>query len=205
MRASTDRLTPRAEFTRADISPHFWANGKRPTSAEYQALQADGFRDYRLRVFGLVEDPVELSLDEIKALSKSEQITQHQCIQGWSGIAEWGGLSLSALIDRVRPAPEVKYVVFRSFGEGIEPGEYYESHTIDDSRHPQSLLAYEMNYEPLNEMHGAPLRLRVENQLGYKMVKWIKSIEFVANLAAVGQGYGGKNEDEEYFDLIANL
>ncbi len=205
MLRTTEELSPRAEFAKEDISPHFWANGKPPTSAEYQTLKANHFRDYRLTVSGMVANPVELSLDDLKAMSKKEQITQHHCIQGWSGIAEWGGLPVSKLIEHVQPSPEVKHVVFRSFGEGLEPGQYYESHTIADAMHPQSLLAYEMNFEPLGETHGAPLRLRVENQLGYKMVKWISSIEFVGDLATVGKGYGGKNEDDEYFDLVANL
>ena len=61
-----------------------------------------------------------------------------------------------------------------------------------------------MNYESLPLVHGAPLRLRIENQLGYKMVKWISSIEFLQTHETIGKGFGGKNEDDEYFDLLAN-
>jgi DMSO/TMAO reductase YedYZ molybdopterin-dependent catalytic subunit/thiosulfate reductase cytochrome b subunit len=200
-----NRLPPRTEFTRKDISPHFWPNGKMPTSEEWKKLADNGFRDYRLRVHGLVENPVELSLEEIKAPGKREQITTHHCIQGWTGIAQWGGLSLTKLVEIVRPKPEARWVAFHSFGEGLYGGEYYDCHPIENILHPQSLLAYEMNDQPLNDLHGAPLRLRVENQLGYKQVKWIRSIEFITDVKQVGGGNGGKNEDDEYFDLIANI
>ena len=152
-----------------------------------------------------MENPLDLSLDEIRALGKQEQITMHHCIQGWSGIAEWGGVPLSKLIERVKPSPEARFVVFRSFGEGLHGGEYYDSLSMTNALHPQTTLAYEMNGAPLRDLYGAPLRLRVENQLGYKMVKWIKSVEFVASLEGFGKGHGGKNEDDEYYDLIANI
>jgi len=198
-------LEPRAEYARADISPRFWPNGALPTSKEWLGLGANGYKDYRLRVHGLVENPVELSLDEIKALGRQEQTTMHHCIQGWSGIAEWGGLPMTALMELVRPQPAAKVAAFYSFGESHSGKQYYDTHTLENLRHPQSILAYEMNYEPLGAAYGAPLRLRVENQLGYKMVKWITAIEFVASEKEVGEGYGGVKEDEEYFDLIADI
>jgi thiosulfate reductase cytochrome b subunit len=199
------RHAPRAQYTVADISPFMWPNGKLPTSDEWKSLAADGFRGYRLKVYGLVENPVELSLEQLRAMGKRTQITLHHCIQGWSGIAEWGGLPVSDLIDIVRPKPSVTAVVFYSFGEGLEGGQYYDSHTIDNARHPQTLLAYEMNFNPLTGVHGAPLRLRVENQLGFKMVKWIKAIEFVADFKHVYQGEGGYNSDHEFFDTMADI
>ena len=198
-------LKPRAEYARGDISPHFWPNGKLPTSPEWVALAANDFQDYRLRVYGLVDNPIELSLNELRAMAKQEQTTMHHCIQGWSGIAEWGGLPLTALMELVRPRPEAQAAAFYSFGESHSGRPYYDTHTMENLRHPQSLLAYEMNYEPLNAVYGAPLRLRVENQLGYKMVKWITAIEFIASEKSVGMGYGGVKEDEEYFDLIADI
>jgi DMSO/TMAO reductase YedYZ molybdopterin-dependent catalytic subunit/thiosulfate reductase cytochrome b subunit len=200
-----DPLKPRAQYTRDDISPYFWPNGKIPTSDEWTRLAADGFRDYRLLVHGLVENPVELSLEELDALGKQQQITLHHCIQGWSGIAEWGGVSIARLVELVRPLPEATRVAFHSFGEGLHPGEYYDTQSLRDALHPQSILAYEMNGRPLGLVYGAPLRLRVENQLGYKMVKWIKSIEFAADERSVGRGFGGKNEDDEYYDLVPNI
>jgi methionine sulfoxide reductase catalytic subunit len=196
---------PRAEYTREDISPFFWPNGRLPGSEQWKTSAAGGFRDYRLRVFGLVENPVELSMEQIRSLPKHQQVTLHHCIQGWSGIAEWGGLQMIELMRLVRPRPEVKAVVFYSFGEGGEGGQYYDSHTIENMRHPQALLAYEMNGAPLNEIHGAPLRLRSETQLGFKMVKWIEAIEFAADLKHVYKGEGGYAEDNEFFDSMADI
>jgi DMSO/TMAO reductase YedYZ molybdopterin-dependent catalytic subunit len=138
-------------------------------------------------------------------MKKKEQITLHHCIQGWSGIAEWGGIQMSELIKLVRPKPNAKAVVFYSFGEGGEGGQFYDSLSIQDALNSQTLLAYEMNYQPLNHLHGAPLRLRVENQLGFKMVKWIQSIIFVEDIASVNMGEGGYNEDHEYFGEQANI
>ena len=202
---SFSRWQPTVRYRKEDISPFFWPNGKVPDSPEWQALAADSFHNYRLRVHGLVEQPLELSLAELKALGKQEQITMQHCIQGWSGIAEWGGVSLTALMDKVRPLPEAKVLVFHSFGEGLYGGEYYDTQPMEVARQTGSILAYEMNSEPLPALYGAPLRLRVESQLGYKMVKWIKSIEFVATEKSVGQGHGGKNEDDEYFDLMPEI
>ena len=206
-----DQAAPQAEFERADISPCFWVNGAMPTSDEWKQLAADDFKNYRLNVYGLVENPVDLSLDDLRALAQKSQITLHHCIQGWSGIAEWGGLPLAGLMKLVRPGPRAKVVVFYSFGEGIEfntgiaGGQYYDSLSIENAAHPQTLLAYEMNYQPLHHQHGAPLRLRVENQLGFKMVKWIKAIEFVETVQLINQGEGGYAEDHEYFGELANI
>jgi methionine sulfoxide reductase catalytic subunit len=206
-----DRAAPQAQFSRGDISPYFWVNGKMPTCDEWRTLVAGDFKDYRLKVYGLVENPVDLSLDDLRALGKASQITLHHCIQGWSGIAEWGGLQFAELIKLVRPAPEAKAIIFYSFGEGVEfntglaGGQYYDSLSIENAMHPQTLLAYEMNYRPLADLYGAPLRLRVENQLGFKMVKWIQAIEFVENVRSIKKGEGGYAEDHEYFGELANI
>ena len=206
-----DHSSPAAQFRREDISPYFWANGKMPTCEEWNALANDKFKDYRLKVHGLVENPVELSLDDLQAMRKLSQITLNHCIQGWSGIAEWGGLPVQELMALVRPLPEATRVVFRSFGDGVEfttgetHGRYYESLSMQNALHPQCLLAYEMNGLPLSQLHGAPLRLRVENQLSFKMVKWIESIEFVKHLTGVGEGEGGYAEDHEYFGELADI
>jgi sulfoxide reductase catalytic subunit YedY len=206
-----DRPAPQAEFRRVDVSPFFWINGNMPASDEWKALAADGFKNYRLKVSGLVENPVELSLADLMAMGKKTQITLHHCIQGWSGVAAWGGLPLAEVIKLARPRPHAKAVVFYSFGEGVElstgvsGGQYYDSLSIKDALDPLTLLAYEMNYQPLNHLHGAPLRLRVENQLGFKMVKWIKAIDLVEDIKSIHQGEGGYAEDHEYFGELANI
>ena len=199
------RHAPKAQYTREEISPFLWPNGKLPTSEEWKTLAANGFKDYRLKIRGLVENPVELSLDQLKALPQQSQITLHHCIQGWSGIAQWAGVSMTEIIKLVRPRDNAKAVIFYSFGEGLGGGQYYDSHTIQNVRHAQTLLASEMNFNPLNEVHGAPLRLRVENQLGFKRVKWIESIEFVENVKHVYKGEGGYNSDNEFFDSMADI
>jgi DMSO/TMAO reductase YedYZ molybdopterin-dependent catalytic subunit/thiosulfate reductase cytochrome b subunit len=211
MRFALDRPAPVAQFSRDDISPFFWINGRMPTCEEWKRLAADKFEDYRLKVYGLVENPSELSLDQLRALGKKSQITLHHCIQGWSGIAEWGGLSLAELLKVVRPAPSAKAAIFYSFGEGVElttgvaNGTYYDSLSIENALHSHTLLAYEMNDEPLGLLHGAPLRLRVENQLGFKMVKWIEAIEFVEDVRSIKRGEGGYAEDHEFFGELANI
>jgi methionine sulfoxide reductase catalytic subunit len=199
------RHAPKAEYAAEDISPFLWPNGKLPTSDEWKSLAADNFKDYRLKVFGLVENPLDLSLEHLHAITKRSQITLHHCIQGWSGIAQWGGVPMVELMKIVKPKPTVKAVIFYSFGEGLGGGQYYDSHTIGNVCHPQTLLAYEMNFKPLNDVHGAPLRLRVENQLGFKMVKWITAIEFAADFKHVYKGEGGYNSDNEFFDTMADI
>jgi thiosulfate reductase cytochrome b subunit len=187
------------QYTEKDISPYFWHNGKYPEGDAYFALQADNFRDYTLRVSGLVQHPVELTLTQLRALPHHEQITQHFCIQGWSGVAKWGGVSMQTIIDLVRPAPEAKWVIFYSHALGPDGGLYYDAQPIEQMRHHLTMLAYDMNGETLDFGHGAPLRLRNEIQLGFKMVKWLKGIEFVEHFSDVGGGLGGYNNDHEFF------
>ncbi len=204
-RLTFGRWKPCVRYAKDDISPFFWPNGKMPVSDEWTKLVAGNFANFRLKVGGQVENPVELSLDDLKSLGRQEQITMHHCIQGWSGIAEWGGLPLVRLIELVKPLPCAKVVVFRSFGEGLYGGEYYDTQPMSVALQAETLLAWEMNFEPLPLLYGAPLRLRVESQLGYKMVKWIRTIEFVESERSVGKDHGGKNEDDEYFDLIPEI
>jgi DMSO/TMAO reductase YedYZ molybdopterin-dependent catalytic subunit/thiosulfate reductase cytochrome b subunit len=190
---------PTAQFTERDISPHFWPNGTMPNSAEYDRLVAEQFAHYKLRVGGLVETPREFSIADLKSMRKQEQITAHFCIQGWSGVAEWGGVPMRDILDAVRPLPEARYAVFYSLAEGSEGGRYYDVHEVFNMRHRLTILAYEMNHAPLSVLHGAPLRLRCENELGFKMVKWIAAIEFVRGFADLGAGQGGYNEDHEFY------
>jgi DMSO/TMAO reductase YedYZ molybdopterin-dependent catalytic subunit/thiosulfate reductase cytochrome b subunit len=203
--ATLDRLAPQQSYGDARISPFFWPNGKLPERQDWKDLVRERFRGYRLQVGGLVENPVSLSLEDIGALGTVEHTTMHHCIQGWSGIARWRGLPMKVLVELVKPTPDAKVVVFYSFGEGLYGGTYYETQRLGNVLKPECLLATHMNGEPLDEVYGAPLRLRVENQLGYKMVKWIERIEFVATERTIGQGEGGKNEDDEYFDVLPNI
>lgn len=203
--ATLNQLIPQQHYTTDDISPYFWPNGKMPVRADWRRLGEAGFRDYRLKVGGLVANPVELSLADIAELGSAEQITMHHCIQGWSGIARWGGLPMRTLVELVRPKPEASTVVFYSFGEALYGGVYYDTQNLENVLKAQCLLASHMNGQPLPAVYGAPLRLRVENQLGYKMVKWIERIEFIESEKQIGEGEGGKNEDDEYFDLLPNI
>lgn len=187
------------QYAEKDISPYFWHNGAYPESDEYKSLFRNNFEDYRLRIFGLVDNPVELDLAQLRELQHHEQITQHFCIQGWSGVAKWGGVTMQDIMDLVKPRPEAKWVVFYSMAEGPDQGIYYDAHPIEQMGHHLTMLAYDMNDEPLSYGHGAPLRLRNEVQLGFKMVKWIAAIEFVESFAEVGGGYGGYNQDHEFF------
>ena len=194
-----EQWEPNTQYTEKDISPYFWVNGTLPASDEFRTLEEDNFMNYRLSVGGLVMNPREFSYAELKSMPKQEQITKHFCIQGWSGVAKWGGVPMRSILDIAKPTPEARYVVFYSFAEGAEGGIYYDVHTIQNMKHALTLLAYEMNGVPLNVSHGAPLRLRCENQLGFKMVKWIQAVEFVHDFAHLGNGQGGYNEDHEFY------
>jgi methionine sulfoxide reductase catalytic subunit len=203
--ATFNRVASGQRYRIDEVSPHFWPNGKVPVREDWKRLAADHFREFRLQVGGLVENPVELSLSELAALGVEESVTMHHCIQGWTGIAQWNGVPMKTLVALVRPTPAAHTVVFYSFGDGLYGGGYYETQRLEDAVQPACLLALEMNQQPLPDIYGAPLRLRVENQLGYKMVKWIERIEFVESEKQVGEGEGGKNEDDEYFDLLPNI
>ena len=195
----TEWWDPNSQLTDKDISPYFWPNGTMPNSAEYDAMVADGFNHFVLRVDGLVEFPRDFSYAELKAMPKQEQITTHFCIQGWSGVAKWGGVPMRHILNLVRPTPYARYAVFYSFADGSEAGRYYDVHRISNMRHGLTILAYEMNGAPVSVLHGAPLRLRCENELGFKMVKWVAAIEFVHDFADLGAGQGGYNEDHEFY------
>ena len=194
-----ERWDPRATYSAKDISPYFWVNGERPLSQEYQRLKAGNWSDYTLRIDGLVENPVELSYQQLREMPGQSQITQHYCIQGWSAIGEWAGVPMRAICELVKPAANAKWVAFYSFGEGPVGGRYYDCHPIANMYHEQTILAYDLGGEPLNESHGAPIRLRDEVELGFKQVKWIEAIEFVESFDHLGAGFGGYNEDQEYF------
>ncbi len=196
-----EKLRPVANYQEKDISTYFWVNGTAPVSDEYKKHLAEGFRNYQLNVGGLVEKPTQISLTQIRAMPHFEQITSNYCIQGWTGIAKWGGVRMKDIMALVHPHPNARYVVFYSFahGSGKGHGLYYDAHKIEHMQHDQTILAYEMNGKDLPERHGAPLRLRNELELGFKSVKWVQSVEFVESFDHLGQGEGGFNEDYEFF------
>jgi DMSO/TMAO reductase YedYZ molybdopterin-dependent catalytic subunit len=183
-----------------------------PTSvAEYEQMAVDGFADYRLAVGGLVEHPVSLSLAELRELGQQSQIVKHNCIQGWTAVAQWTGVPLRAVIDLVRPSAQARYVVFYAMDDkGLTEGEgryrfFYGSIPLFLATNPQTILALEMNGAPLPIEHGAPVRLRIETQLGFKMVKWINAIEFVEDIRHIGMGMGGFREYQQYYANAAGI
>lgn len=200
------RLRSRQQYAKTDISPYFRVNGYPPKQECYQRLAETNFVDWKLTIGGLVEQPLELSLEDLRAFPKQEQITKHNCIQGWSAVAEWGGVRMSAILDRCRLLPQARYIVFYAFPQAeYAPDAYYEVLTLEDSFDPQTMLAYEMNWTQLPIPHGAPCRLRIEIKTGYKMVKYLRAIEVVDGFAGIGKGYGGYREDHQYYDKVAAI
>ena len=205
------------EYDKSAISAFFKPNGSiDPKDPAYKKLAAEQFAPWKLQVGGLVEKPQAFSLADLRAMPKRTQITRHDCVEGWSCIGEWTGVPLHVLLDTVGVKDEANFVVFRCFDnydtdyttEQVDtsqdntldgpPPRFYGSIGIADMRHPQTILAYAMNGEPLPVAHGAPLRLRVERQLGYKNTKYIDRIELVSSFADIGQGNGGYWEDQGY-------
>jgi DMSO/TMAO reductase YedYZ molybdopterin-dependent catalytic subunit len=189
------------EFAESDRSPTFRSNGSSdPGTDQYNAWVANNFADYRLQVGGLVEAPRAFTLTDLRTLPSRTQITRHDCVEGWSAIAKWKGTPLAALLDVVKPKKDARYVMFYCADPMASDGTnfYYESIDLDDARHPQTILAYDMNDAPLPVPNGAPIRLRVERQLGYKHAKFVTSIELVASFAHIAGGKGGFWEDEGY-------
>jgi DMSO/TMAO reductase YedYZ molybdopterin-dependent catalytic subunit len=189
------------EYPRSMISPVFRPNGSTdPQMPEYLALKAGGFSGYRLRLRGLVERPLEFSLDALRALPARTQVTRHDCVEGWSAIGKWRGVRLSALLDLVKPGPTAKYLIFHCADpmEADGTGFYYETIDLEDARHSQTLLAYDLIDAQLPIANGAPLRLRVERQLGYKHAKYVLAIEVVDCFDHIAGGKGGYWEDQGY-------
>ncbi len=202
----------RQRYRRRTISPYFRVNGYPPTDPDYEAMAADGFAGYRLAVGGLVEHPVSLTLAELQELGVRSQTTEHNCIQGWTAVAEWSGVPLSRVLEVVKPLPQARYLVFYAMDDkGVTDehadryGYFYGSLAIELAVDPQTILAVGMNGVPLPVEHGAPVRLRAETQLGFKMVKWLRGIEFVDDLGAIGQGQGGWREDFQQYSTHAGI
>jgi DMSO/TMAO reductase YedYZ molybdopterin-dependent catalytic subunit len=191
------------EYPRADISAYFKPNGStEPDDPDYLAAHDKNFAEWRLEVGGLVEKPLKLSLADLRALPSRTQITRHDCVEGWSCIAQWKGAPLGQVLDAAALKPQARYIAFFCADQLEQTldgnGRYYETIDLVDARHPQTILAYEMNDAPLSVEHGAPLRLRVERQLGYKMAKYVMRVEAIESFSALGRGRGGFWEDRGY-------
>jgi methionine sulfoxide reductase catalytic subunit len=199
----------------SQISPYFRTNGYPPISSypqakgdddTYERLLRNQFVEYRLEVKGLVEHPHKFSLEELRSMPKQEQTTLHNCIQGWTSVGRWGGVPMREILDRCKPLPQTRYLVFTSFAKHEKSDKiYYECVSLDVAYHPQTLLAYELNGQELPIQNGAPLRVRFETKLGFKMVKYLRSIEFIEDYRTIGGGLGGIREDMQEFDMGAEI
>lgn len=201
--SSRTALAP--EFARSEMSPVFRTNGNTmPASAAYQAHAATGFAQWQLAVDGLVRRPLALSLAQIRALPTRTQITRHDCVEGWSAIGQWTGVPLKLLLDAAGALPAARYVVFHC-ADDFDGTPYYESIDLIDAYHPQTILAWAMNGAPLDIGHGAPLRLRIERQLGYKQAKYVMRVQLVDSLGGIGGGGGGYWEDAAGYEWYAGI
>jgi DMSO/TMAO reductase YedYZ molybdopterin-dependent catalytic subunit len=201
-------LVSRQRYQRERITDDPRPNGRPPRHDRYRELIERGFNGWRFEIGGLVEQRLSLSLDEMRTVAPEHQITLHKCIQGWSYVAEWEGVPLKALLDRCRPTAQARYILFRTFDDKWEEpghGEYYCVIDLTLARAPQTLLAYDMNGQPLSTAFGAPLRLRLESQLGYKMVKWVRSMELIDSYDDIGAGYGGWRADVLHYSRLAPI
>ena len=194
------------EFRSDQISPFFRSNGtSNPDTPEYRAIWRTGFADWRLKVTGLVDRPLSLSLAQLHQLPHREQITRHDCVEGWSAIGKWRGVPLPLILGAARMRETARYIVFRCADTMGSGHPYYESIDLTDAFHPQTILAFALNDRPLSVANGAPLRLRVERQLGYKHAKYLMEIEAVDSLSGVGGGRGGYWEDRAGYDWYAGI
>ncbi len=204
-RLVSDRAALAPEYGATEMSPVFRTNGNTlPGSADYQAHMANHFADWRLVVDGMVDRPLSLSLDQIRALPRRTQITRHDCVEGWSAIGQWTGLPLGMLLKQAGLRSGARYIVFHC-ADDFHGTAYYESIDLIDAFHPQTILAWGMNGKVLSVAHGAPLRLRIERQLGYKQAKYVMRVEAVPSLAAIGGGKGGYWEDVVGYQWYAGI
>jgi DMSO/TMAO reductase YedYZ molybdopterin-dependent catalytic subunit len=204
-RALGSRMALATEYILADRSPTFRANGTRnPGTPDYAASAASGFVDWQLRLTGLFNKPQDFSLPALQAMPQRTQITRHDCVEGWSAIGQWTGVPLKILLDLAQLQESAKFLVFHCADKlGGRP--YYESIDLLDGYHPQTILAHRLNGDALPIENGAPLRLRVERQLGYKHAKYVTGIEAVASLEAVGDGKGGYWQDVANYEWYAGI
>jgi len=203
---SGGQLAP--EYAPGDITKIFKPNGTtNPDTSEYNRHVAENFVNWRLIVDGLVAHPLSLSVADLRKLPARTQITRHDCVEGWSCIGQWTGVQLGLLLRAAGVSPQARYAVFHcadnlggetSKGGAQSAGQYYESIDLNDAFHPQTLMAYDMNGQALGVPHGAPVRLRVERQLGYKHAKYVQRIQMVDSFSPISGGKGGYWEDRGY-------
>jgi DMSO/TMAO reductase YedYZ molybdopterin-dependent catalytic subunit len=187
------------EYRESDVNRDFRVNGlPTPSDSRYQQLVARHFEPYRLIVDGAVERRSAFTLAQLQAMKQSTQITRHDCVEGWSVIGKWSGVALRDLLTAVHPREDARYVVFHCMDKDDQNTPYYESLDLHQATHPQTLLALTLNDAPLDPDHGAPVRLRIPTQLGYKSAKWIERIELVGSFATIYAGGGGYWEDQGY-------
>jgi DMSO/TMAO reductase YedYZ molybdopterin-dependent catalytic subunit len=180
------------EFSPSQISKVIPVSGVPPKTDDYQRLLANNCKDYRLTVDGLLARPASFSLDEIKRMPTSSQITHQACEEGWSFIAQWHGVPLSYVFNQVGVTERARWAVIYA-ADGA-----WDSIDLPDAYHGQTILAYGLNGSDLTPEHGAPLRLRVARQLGYKSVKFITRISLVDDLKKVRNGKGSIAPDFGY-------
>jgi DMSO/TMAO reductase YedYZ molybdopterin-dependent catalytic subunit len=186
-------------YPESAISPDFPVNSlPTPSGARYAGFVATHFHSYRLVVDGSVERPQAFSLDRLQTMSQTSEITRHDCVDGWSAIAQWSGVRLSEVLAIVSPRRDARYVVFHCMDRDERSVQYYETLDLHQANHPQTLLALRMNGAHIPVDHGAPVRLRVPTQLGYKSAKWVQRIEVVGTFAKLYGGNGGYWEDQGY-------
>jgi DMSO/TMAO reductase YedYZ molybdopterin-dependent catalytic subunit len=204
-RALANRQALAPEYAPHERSPTFKGNGSLTVeTGYYQEQLAKDFPDWTLEVRGLVKQPLTLTMADLRALPQRTQITRHDCVEGWSAIGEWTGPQLSALLDAARVREGANFIIFRC-ADTLYGRDYYESVDMVDAYHPQTIIAHALNGEPIPEKNGAPLRMRIERQLGYKHAKYLTAIEAVASLDGIGAGKGGFWEDVAGYQWYAGI
>ncbi len=187
------------EYRESDIDRKFRVNGlATPSDSRYTDLVSSQFRNYRMMVDGAVERRRAFTLADLQMMNQATQITRHDCVEGWSAIGKWSGVPLRDLLAAVRPRSDARFVVFHCMDVDDQNVPYYESLDLHQALHPQTLLALRLNDAPLDPDHGAPVRLRIPTQLGYKSAKWIDRVEVVGSYANIYAGNGGYWEDQGY-------
>jgi len=205
-RALINREALAREYSPADMSPRFRANGTRyPQTPFYLDMSSDLFARWQVKVWGLVNRPLTLSMPQIRAMPQREQITRHDCVEGWSAIGKWRGVPLKLILEQAGLRDTARYIVFHCADDMGGGKVYYESCDLVDAFHPQTILAWAMNDKPLQVAHGAPVRMRIERQLGYKQPKYVTGIEAVSSLRGINGGKGGFWEDVAGYEWYGGL